>query len=128
MTRRLVSELEGAELDAAVALAEGFRPYNFRKSHCLIVDQDDDVVTYEPSSDWEDGGPIIERERIAIFRPRHDPDWHAGYDICAIDESGGGGHWHPRMDMNHEMKGPTPLVAAMRTFVASRFGDSVDIP
>jgi len=59
---------------------------------------------------WEFGGPIIERGRIVISPdPRH--GWRA----------------MPYMDLT-EFYGSTPLVAAMRCFVASALGDEVDIP
>lgn len=75
------------------------------------------------SSDWAQGGPIIERERIKVA-----PNL--------------GGSWHGQM--RHENKhplvnkpvlagwtnkhGPSPLIAAMRCYVASKLGDEVDIP
>ena len=67
-----------------------------------------------PSTDWSQGGPIIEREGICLYFNPEDADafkWHAE-------------------DRNHALylEGPTPLIAAMRCFVASRLGDEVDIP
>jgi hypothetical protein len=76
------------------------------------------TFTHWPSRSWEQGGPIIERERIEVTPPisRHsnDQEWMA----TNIDDSGIG---------NLET-GPTPLIAAMRCFVASKLGDEVDIP
>lgn len=63
------------------------------------------------SSDWAQGGPIIEREGISIGKA-DDPDWWAFKGWKAEDG----------------MPGPTPLIAAMRCFVASRLGDTIDIP
>lgn len=59
--------------------------------------------TYKPSTDWSQGGPIIEREKMGVF-PTHD-GWAAGMQ-----------------------SGPTPLIAAMRCYVANKLGDEVEIP
>lgn len=50
---------------------------------------------YEPSSNWLQGGRIIKEQRIGVF-PTHDA-WAAGMQ-----------------------NGPTPLIAAMRCYVANR--------
>ena len=65
-----------------------------------------------PSTNWAQGGPIIEREGIELS-----PD--------------GNGRWNAAIrggDEDDVAQGPTPLVAAMRCFVASKLGDTVDIP
>jgi hypothetical protein len=61
------------------------------------------------STDWSLAGPIIERERIRL-----DPRglWCAAHDTHEWTES----------------TGPTPLIAAMRCYVASKLGDEVEIP
>jgi hypothetical protein len=61
---------------------------------------------------WEFGGPIIERENIGL--------WSEGYDWEA-KISVGFGEWLVEWDKS-------PLVAAMRCYVASRLGDNVDVP
>jgi hypothetical protein len=63
---------------------------------------------YKPSEDWAQGGSIIERERIRL-----DPRgvWVAGHDSS-----------------NDEYLGATPLIAAMRCYVASKLGEEVEIP
>ena len=65
------------------------------------------------STDWAFGGPIIERGKM-------DFSW-IGADKCraAID-------W---LDEEfYEAFGPTPLIAAMRCYVASKLGDEVEVP
>ena len=127
----LVSEIEGALLDAAVAQAEGL-DYE-------IVPQkvwgDGSGITFvnatpacrvrlnyfEPSSHWAHGGPIIEREKISL----------AFTDMEGMigDQVGIGLRWFsgcPRMRRS-SIEGATPLVAAMRSFVAATFGDEVDL-
>lgn len=68
--------------------------------------------TYSPSTDWSQGGPIIEREGISL-------EW-SGW--------GGDEQWLAYIKHDDEFKGPTPLIAAMRCYVASHLGDEVDIP
>ncbi|MEY4951602.1 MAG: hypothetical protein RL299_26 [Pseudomonadota bacterium] len=66
-------------------------------------------VTVEYSTEWEYGGPIIERERTE-FDFNEDTQMFHAYDGVFSGV------------------GPTHLVAAMRCFVASKLGDEVDIP
>lgn len=102
-----VAELEGMWLDMLVARAEGRAT-----EHWGVVPRDAWYCTR-----WEIAGPIIERERIVTF-PDGCGEWTAfvqknptcGYvDTTACDE----------------MRGPTLLIAAMRSYVASKFGDEV---
>lgn len=139
MTRRLVSELEGAELDAAVALCgewktahehfptmtldPTFSGVKIINGRCLLMPSNpmrQDAQDYRPSTSWAFGGPIIERERIALYFGDDASGWHAGFNL----QVGNG----PGIYTDDGQWGPTPLIAAMRSFVASRFGRSVDIP
>jgi|LakMenE01Jun11ns_1017448.scaffolds.fasta_scaffold9779867_1 hypothetical protein len=70
-----------------------------------------DSTLYQYSTDWAWGGPIIEREGIRLHRS-HTGNWWAG----------------PESDPHRPVSGPTPLVAAMRCYVASRLGDEVNVP
>ena len=94
-------ELTGAALDWAVAKCEG-------KSHIVNAP---DKYFYSPSTDWKIGGPIIEREGIAVWQ-FDDVTWRAMGKDAVPDP----------------MEGATPLVAAMRCYVASKLGDEVEIP
>jgi hypothetical protein len=104
------SELIGRPLDVAVEMAlQGgqLRPdYNPRYAP-------------EHSTNWSQGGPIIDRNEIGI--KRNAPcsagrEWEASPSITAKGAGGRYGY------------GPTPLIAAMRCYVASKLGDEVDIP
>jgi len=101
-----VKKLIGTELDAAVANMLGVEP----------------GAAY--STDWSHGGPVIEREKIEIFHfgcyGKDGEPWEAqiGGDNHYIDQ-------HPGDAMS---SGPNPLVAAMRCFVASKFGYDTDVP
>ena len=91
------SELTDAALDCAVAMALG------NTGHFLIDG-------FSPSTNWSQGGPIIEREGIGFTQFSDYPQWTAKHPqaIC--------------------FDGPTPLIAAMRCYVASKLGDEVEIP
>jgi hypothetical protein len=67
---------------------------------------------YRWHTSWNQGGPLIELESICLSR------WTCGWDACMTNG--------PRAA--RRVNGDTPLIAAMRCFVASRLGDEVDIP
>ena len=65
--------------------------------------------TYQPSTNWAQGGPIIERERIEIVF--NGEGWDAYDPLRHIPE-----------------EGSTPLIAAMRCYVAATLGADVEVP
>ena len=109
------SELTGHALNWAVAMCEGYTDLHKiagrmphepqlgiwppRKEYGVM-----DLWELSYSTDWAQGGPIIEREGIALL-----PTWTAERPGFSAD-------------------GPTPLIAAMRCYVASKLGDEVEIP
>ena len=109
------SELSGAQLDWAVAMCEG---YAEGPSGSFWITEDD-CVDFKPTTDWSQGGPIIERERIATEFLRWNPDdrqvgvWEAE---------------HYEYGKSSKRHGPTPLIAAMRCYVASKLGEEVEVP
>ena len=113
-----VSEATDLALNWLVAKCQGFAP--FTDGISWIVD---DAGTYkllpEYSTNWSQGGPIIEREEIGTrgnapcFKGR---EWEASPTIMS---KGAGGKWG---------YGPTPLIAAMRCYVASKLGETVEVP
>ena len=107
------SELTGAALDWAVAKAEGVAVrWSAPHEQLLIVGKPYSV--WHPSTDWSQGGPIVEREKI-----------------CTVsDNDATGNHsWFAQKSDGFFMRfGPTPLIAAMRCYCASKLGDEVDIP
>lgn len=105
------SELSGAELDWAVAHCD----YTDPDTCSFIVSHDG----FRPSADWAQGGPIIEREKINIAKVgRSLDDAMAPHPDC----------WCAHIDGVWAMYAETPLIAAMRCFVASKLGDEVDVP
>ena len=108
------SELTGCALDWAVAKCEGASPDTLESYIDGMREADDGNY----STNWAQGGPIIEREKIAV---RFEPECHwlfAPPKATWLANYNGVGEWH----------GPTPLIAAMRCYVASKLGDTVDIP
>jgi hypothetical protein len=120
------SKLTGAALDWAVAKCEGdeYSPVATTNG----IGMEFPATSY--STDWSQGGPIIERENIAIFKASSG-DW------CACIETGQQGNTHSEFndgdkfyyfDEREIISGATPLIAAMRCYVASKLGDYVDVP
>lgn len=123
-----VSELDGALLDAAVALAEGLpfvidsyvSDYDNNREQWVMAARpghsgpDDlgrrraDRKQFSPSTEWDDGGPIIERERISVIERTT--------------------HWVADLRGTSPVAGPTALIAAMRAYVASKLGEEVELP
>lgn len=105
--------LVSTTLDWAVAEANKIETY-FVNGVILIhqADSDGGDITYSPSTDWAQGGPIIEREKIQLSTLSKDKEWRAaliyGADFIQYAE--------------------TPLKAAMRCYVQSKLGDEVEIP
>ncbi len=94
------SELTGAALDWAVAKCEG-NEISIPKGYLWIPTEC--YATY-----WQQGGPIIEREGIALYLY-------------------GGSEWNAHVG-GRESVGPTPLIAAMRCYVAAKWNHEVEIP
>jgi hypothetical protein len=108
------NELVGAALDWAVAKCEGVDDKFWDDDRlCFLNEWDEDI---EPSINWAQGGKIIERERINIS-PR-DGYWEALYLDNLFKEDGS----------DYFQMGATPLVAAMRCYVASKLGNEVELP
>jgi hypothetical protein len=101
-------DLTGAALDWAVAKCENsdtsIEHFIAMHSHYAY-----DHGTFDYSTNWAQGGPIIEREGITLRCGLH------GWD-AELEEFDAISH------------GPTALIAAMRCYVASKLGDEVDIP
>ncbi len=119
-----VSEATPLQLGWLVAKCEGatdewhtYKPFFWDGVPCVREAGHD--VEYTPSTDWAQGGSIIEREEIGIKRNAPCSDgrqWEASGSITAK----GAGYQFAY--------GTTPLIAAMRCYVASKLGDEVEIP
>jgi len=100
------TKLIGPALDWAVAKCEGRAwPDNAAK---FLGEQ-----YYTPSTDWSQGGPIIERENLVV------------------GPTGGGifpDKWAASSENSPYLFAPTPLIAAMRCHVTNKLGDEVNVP
>jgi hypothetical protein len=160
------SELIGAALDWAVAKCENVEvevhSVQMIMKRWLRSLSSDEVATLPPpkpylaipgkgnaqySTNWAQGGPIIEREKISLFR-LEDTDrtdakgfWIPGRD--ALYGAMSGDYFAEDQQRNgygedcgkiyyigtdQVVTGPTTLIAAMRCYVASKLGNEVEIP
>ena len=103
------SELTGAALDWAVAKCGEWDGNT--DADLLGYVRGAEGWTYTPSTNWAQGGPIVEREGIAVW-----PDEEGGWFASANEGKG------------NDFHGPTLFIAAMRCYVASKLGDEVEIP
>lgn len=109
-----VTDLSGPALDWAVAECEN-KIVVPAGTMLVFVDHDAPpvmgIVEWSPSEIWAQAGPIIERERI---------------DVCYVVSEDG---WQAiTADSHFVFRARTPLIAAMRCYVASEIGDTVEVP
>lgn len=130
-----ISEAKDQVLDYLVAKCENFytgsaiiRLWNNRVTKIIPGDYETGEVytSYTPSTDWAQGGPIIEREKISVLR---------GNDLYFPKGNENGEFYEPLWIATRiedpavsEAWGTTPLIAAMRCYVASKLGDEVEVP
>ena len=123
--QQFTNELTGPALDWAVAKCEGYTDlhkiagrmehepqlgmYPPRRAYGVM-----DLFELGFSTDWSLAGPIIERERLLI-----QPE---------IGKEEAGNAWYAVSMNDTDSYGPTPLIAAMRCYVASKLGDAVTLP
>lgn len=107
------SSLIGPALDWAVAKCKCIAPrvemHKWDKGASLYSHYGA-TIPLEYSTNWSQGGPIIEREIESLYE-------HKPLECWAAKSKQG--------DLRY---GPTPLIAAMRCYVASKLGDTVQIP
>lgn len=122
------SALIGPALDWAVARCEGYGPDGYMKGidlrfnvggkvSCMHVPINREYVRWAPSTDWAQGGPIIDGILGFILKT-----WMESKPATKCEA-----HIH-NYEGNWIAFGPTPLIAAMRCYVASKLGDEIDVP
>ena len=105
------NELTDPALDWTVAKAEGHYVAVAEGTGLILIRRGFVADYFDPSTNWGWGGPIIERERIHLtaMAPHRSTGWIADNPGAMVI-------------------GPTPLIAAMRCFVASKLGEDVEVP
>lgn len=107
MAKVKVAEASGMVLDYMVARCD--QP-DWTEEDALLWIQNDEYK-YHPSTNWSQGGAIIEREKIEIL-PMFNPEG-----------------WSARVAMRSKwLDAPTPLIAAMRCYAISELGPEVEVP
>lgn len=76
------------------------------------------------TTDWSLAGPLIDREKLSLDMLCAPDEWRSA--LMEGDFYDDQGEWIE--GSSHEQTGPTPLIAAMRCFVASKLGDEVEVP
>lgn len=121
MTKIKVADATGPVLDWMVTKALGITEIgqpdgvSFEEEWSVMHGSGD----FSFCTDWSQGGPIIEREGITVTNTT----WMG---------AGGAYAWSGYLPVSEskecEEHGPTPLIAAMRCFVASKLGEEVEVP
>lgn len=104
-----VSEASGAVLDWLVAKCEGETYSAVTTSNGIGME----FPATDYSTDWAQGGPIIEREKISIRQWTNVPIVNA---YMPIEGAG----W--------SSDAQSPLIAAMRCYCCSKLGDEAEVP
>lgn len=116
------STLKDRALDWAVATACGHKVEIFRNDICVVkrpplgpmqeFEPSTQWAEFAPSTQWAEGGPILSRQRINRDFNHNSGLWQAF-------------HGHGIM---HTQQHSSELVAGMRCFVASHYGEEVEVP
>jgi hypothetical protein len=101
------ADLVGPALDHAVAQALGVKVYPTKRGEWMTANYGEfnhrmGIPYWRPSTDWSQGGPIVEREKICASYSEDSASWEAGWDFHV------------------KAQGNTLLIAAMRCLVASK--------
>ena len=115
MKKVKVSESEGQVLNYLVAKCI-HEPDDVVICEGRVFAYDDATCGFNPSTDWAQGGPIIERGEIALEPMTHDK-FGDGWLATRVEG--------PAVCMEF---GPTMLIAAMRCYVVGILGDEVEVP
>lgn len=121
-----ISEATPAQIDYLVTVCEGHKPHKdalcggvlyegwWVFGYCYDPNLAMSLSEFCYSRSWGKGGPIIEREGIDLNYSNH--------------EGTSGEVWDAACEVNKVFGGPTPLIAAMRCYVASKMGDTAEVP
>lgn len=115
------SELTGAALDWAVAVAQGWRLIDGEWRSSEPAFEGDSLgklvagSAYSPSTSWAQGGPLIESHAVSVE--------------CTDDQlPRSAWRWQATIAEKSYALGQSPLIAAMRAIVLFKMGETVDVP
>ncbi|RUT30857.1 DUF2591 domain-containing protein [Pseudomonas sp. PAMC 29040] len=129
-------DLKGAALDWAVGVVEGGAPIEGGRLEWVVGGYPAAVTPgmsnnpynlerrgfgYCPSTEWHEGGPLIDKYKLRIDPPihGHDDQWTG---VFFTDPDG-----DDEFD-SYEISGATPLIALCRALVEAKLGDIVKVP
>lgn len=116
------SDLIGPALDWTVAkaervtLSEASWRYQLEAHGCIVTPQKREL---RYSTDWSQGGPLIEKYRIEFSI--NEDTYEVGASLLAWRSFG-------KSHRTRWSKGSSHLIAACRAIVAAKLGDQVDVP
>ena len=126
-----VSEATEIQLDwmacEAAGMFDAYPKYGEGRKF-LQMHRGNSAAYVHPTTDWAQGGPIIEREGVNLSIDYQDDalsndmvqlGWKGNLWNNSVPGTAGFLQW---------AYGPTPLIAAMRCFVISKLGDTVEVP
>ena len=124
--------LEGKALDWAVATSKKRTITGFLGGAVWVKGRHEDGTDLDGfdfvfnATDWVHACPIIESEGIEISilhdesSTKNNRSWNRGWTACLTVND---------LEMSlHESQGHTALIAAMRCFVTSKLGKTIDVP
>ncbi len=111
-----VAEATNTQLDWLVAACEGVDLNDYYEAY---------NEPYMPTANWSQIGPIIEREYVSIGAEGNpkSPKW-----VASLSYTKEVTYTNGTARRFCTMRGPTPLIAAARCYVASKLGDEVEVP
>jgi len=133
------SELTKSALNWAVAKCEGTLGHYVQPNEKRGTTKWEVIPsTRRYSTNWVQGGPIIDLEGISTILCSGDLGEPSSYWVATAEKQSWGWGYGPYHEQDEEKSmqlyksethtGPTPLIAAMRCHVASKLGDTVDVP
>ncbi|MEL4167319.1 phage protein NinX family protein [Pseudomonas sp. ZS001] len=134
------ADLTGQALDWAVAIAVHGKVYVYPEGglcppeDTISLNEDDGTMrvnsggfhpkdSWSPSTDWSQGGPLIEKYQVALV-----PEAHDGLEGTEMSERWYADIYYDGGEQYTTEHCETPLIAASRAIVAAYLGDTVSIP
>jgi hypothetical protein len=114
------ADMTTRQMNWAVAICLGFTEFDFWHTGAVTTRYENGVTVHHAYCDnWAQGGPIIDQMK-SYCQEKNEETGECYCSTLSVAED-----WH-----NHPVAGlgSTPLIAAMRCFLASRLGDEIGMP